>query len=92
MNITFRKMKNILVIASFVLSFALTASLVSNSLVQTALGQDLSNLKDEATKLLTGNDNSQRTNNNLVSTTNNSNSSDSSLTEKATGLLGGLLK
>lgn len=85
-------MKKILVIASFVLSFVLTASLVSNSLVQTALGQDLSTLKDEATKLLTGNDNSQRTNNNSVLTTNNSTSSDSSLTEKATGLLGGLLK
>lgn len=85
-------MKKILVIASFVLSFVLTASLGSNSLVQTALAQDLSSLKDEATKLLTGNDNSQRTNNNSVSTTNNSTSSDSSLTEKATGLLGGLLK
>ena len=85
-------MKKILVIASFVLSFVLTASLVSNSLDQTALGQDLSTLKDKAAKLLTGNDNSQRTNNNSVSTTNNSTSSDSSLTEKATGLLGGLLK
>ena len=85
-------MKKILVIASFVLSFVLTASLVSNSLDQTALAQDLSTLKDEATKLLTGNDNSQRTNNNSESTTNNSTSSDSSLTEKATDLLGGLLK
>ena len=84
-------MKKILVIASFVLSFVLTASLVSNSLVQTALAQDLSTLKDEATKLLTGNDNSQRTNNSSVSTTNDSTSSDSSLTEKATGILGGLL-
>ncbi|WP_458719427.1 hypothetical protein [Candidatus Nitrosocosmicus sp. R] len=84
-------MKKILVIASFVLSFVLTASLVSNSLGQTALAQDLSTLKDEATKLLTGNDNSQRTNNSSVSTTNDSTSSDSSLTEKATGILGGLL-
>jgi len=70
----------------------LTASLVSNSLDQTALAQDLSTLKDQATKLLTGNDNSQRTNNNSVSTTNDSTSSDLSLTEKATGLLGGLSK
>jgi hypothetical protein len=86
-------MKKILVIASFVLSFVLTASLVSNSLDQPALAQDLSTLKDQATNLLTGNDNSQRTNNNSASsTTNNSTSSDSSLTEKATGLLGGLSK
>jgi hypothetical protein len=85
-------MKKILVIATFVLSFVLTASLVSNLIVQTALAQDLSTLKDQATNLLTGNDNSQRTNNNSASTTNNSTSSDSSLTEKATGLLGGLSK
>jgi hypothetical protein len=85
-------MKKILVIVSFVLSFVLTASLVSNSLDQPALAQDLSTLKDKATNLLTGNDNSQRTNNNSASTTNSSTSSDSSLTEKATGVLGGLLK
>ncbi len=84
-------MKKVLVITSFILSFVLTASLVSNSLGQTALAQDLSTLKDEATKLLTGNDDSQRTNNSSVSATNDSTSTDSSLTEKATGLLGGLL-
>jgi hypothetical protein len=85
-------MKKILVIASFVLSFVLTASLVSHLLDQAALAQDLSTLKDQATNLLTGNDNGQRTNNSASSTTNNSTSSDSSLTEKATGLLGGLSK
>ncbi len=85
-------MKKILVITSFVLSFILTASLVGNSLDQVVMAQDLSAIKDQATKLLTGNDNSQRTNNNSVSTTNNSTSSDSSLTQKATDALGGLLK
>ncbi|GKS61355.1 hypothetical protein YTPLAS21_08130 [Candidatus Nitrosocosmicus sp.] len=81
-----------LVITSFVLLFILTVSLVSNSSTQTALAQDLSSLKDEATKLLTGNDNGQRTNNDSASTANNSTaSSDSSLREKATGALGGLL-
>ena len=83
-----------LVFASFVLSFALMASLVSNSIPQTALAQDLSTLKDEATKYLSGNDNSQSTNNNSASTTNSSSastSSGSSLTEKAKGALSGLL-
>ena len=85
-------MKN-LVFASFMLSFALMASLVSNSIVQTVLAQDLSTLKDQATKFLSGNDNSQSTNNNSASMTNSStsSSSDSSLREKATGALGGLL-
>lgn len=82
----------ILVIANFVLSFILISSLVSNSLDQVALAQDLSAIKDEATKLLTGNDNSQRTDNNSASTTDNSTSSDSSLTQKAIDVLGGLLK
>ncbi|WP_144732352.1 hypothetical protein [Candidatus Nitrosocosmicus arcticus] len=85
-------MMKILVIANFVLSFILTSSLVSNSLDQVALAQDLSAIKDEATKLLTGNENSQRTDNNSASTTDNSTSSDSSLTQKATDVLGGLLK
>jgi hypothetical protein len=57
-----------------------------------ALAQDLSAIKDQATKLLTGNDNSQRTDNSLTSTTDNSTSSDSSLSQKATDSLGGLLK
>ena len=82
----------ILIIANFMLSFILTASLVSNSLDQVALAQDLSAIKDQATKLLTGNDNSQRTDNSLTSTTDNSTSSDSSLSQKATDSLGGLLK
>jgi len=82
----------ILVTANFVLSFILISSLVSNSLDQVALAQDLSAIKDEATKLLTGNDNSQRTDNNSASTTDNSTSLDSSLTQKATNVLGGLLK
>jgi hypothetical protein len=74
------------------LSFILTASLVSNSLDQVAFAQDLSAIKDQATKLLTGNDNSQRTDNSSTSTTDNSTSSDSSLSQKATDSLGGLLK
>jgi hypothetical protein len=82
----------ILIIANFMLSFILTASLVSNSLDQVALAQDLSAMKDQATKLLTGNDNSQRTGNSSTSTTDNSTSSDSSLSQKATDALGGLLK
>ena len=82
----------ILIIANFMLAFILTASLVSNSLDQVALAQDLSAIKDQATKLLTGNDNSQRTDNISTSTTDNSTSSDPSLSDKATGLLGGLLK
>jgi len=85
-------MMKILVTANFVLSFILISSLVSNSLDQVALAQDLSAIKDEATKLLTGNDNSQRTDNNSASTTDNSTSLDSSLTQKATNVLGGLLK
>jgi len=85
-------MKKILVITSFVLSFILTASLVSNSLDQVVMAQDLSAIKDQATKLLTGNENSQRTDNNSTSITDNSTSSDSSLTQKATDALGGLLK
>ena len=64
MNISvWQKMKKILVFVNFVLSFILTATLVSYSLDQTALAQDLSTLKDQATNLLTGNDNSQRSNN-----------------------------
>ncbi len=85
-------MKKILVITSFVLSFILTASLVGNSLDQVVMAQDLSAIKDQATKLLTGNENSQRTDNNSTSITDNSTSSDSSLTQKATDALGGLLK
>jgi hypothetical protein len=85
-------MKN-LVFASFVMSLALMASLVSISIDQTVLAQDLSTLKDEAIKFLSGNDDSQSTNNNSASTTNSSDSSSSgsSLREKATGALGGLL-
>ncbi len=82
----------ILVITNFVLSFILTASLISNSLDQVVLAQDLSAIKNQATKLLTGNDNSQRTDNSSTSTTDNSTSSDSSLASKATDSLGGLLK
>lgn len=82
----------IIIIANFVLSFILTASLVSNSLEQVAWAQDLSSIKDQATKLLTGNDNSQRTDNISTSTADNSTSSDSSLSQKATDSFGGLLK
>jgi hypothetical protein len=82
----------ILIIANFMLSFILTASLVSKSLDQVALAQDLSAIKDQATKLLTGNDNSQRTDNISTSTSDNSTSSGSSLSQKATDSLGGLLK
>jgi hypothetical protein len=57
-----------------------------------ALAQDLSSIKDQATKFLTGNENSQRTDNSSTSTTDNSTSSDSSLSQKATDSLGGLLK
>ena len=86
-------MKKNLVITGFAMSFILMVSLVSYSLSQAALAQDLSTLKDEATKLLSGDDKGQKTNNDSASTTNtnNSRSSDSSLTEKATGVLGGLL-
>jgi CMP-N-acetylneuraminic acid synthetase len=82
----------ILIIGNFLLSFILTASLVSNSLDQVVLAQDLSAIKDQATKLLTGNDNSQRTDNSSTSTSDNSTSSGSSLSQKATDSLGGLLK
>jgi hypothetical protein len=82
----------ILIIANFMLSFILTASLVSNSLDQMALAQDLSAIKDQATKLLTGNDNSQRTGNSSTANIDNSTSSDSSFSQKATDALGGLLK
>lgn len=85
-------MKKTLVIATFALSIILTASLVSKTLDQTVLAQDLSTLKNEATKLLSGNDNSQRTGNNSLSTNDNSTSGGSSLKEKATGMIGGLLK
>ena len=87
-------LKKSLVIATFALSFILTATLVSKTLDQTVLAQDLSTLKDEATKLLSGNDNSQGTGNNLSSSSGNDNStsSGSSLKDKATGVIGGLLK
>jgi hypothetical protein len=85
-------LKKTLVIATFALSIVLTASLVSKTLDQTVLAQDLSTLKNEATKLLSGNDNSQRTGNNSLSTNDNSTSGGSSLKEKATGMIGGLLK
>ena len=86
-------LKKSLVIATFALSFILTAALVSKTLDQTVMAQGLSTLKDEATKLLSGNDNSKGTGNNLSSTGNdNSTSSGSSLKEKATGVIGGLLK
>jgi len=85
-------LKKTLVIATFALSIILTASLVSKTLDQTVLAQDLSTLKNEATKLLSGNDNSQRTGNNSLSTNDNSTSGGSSLKEKATGMIGGLLK
>ena len=85
-------MKKTLVIATFALSIVLTASLVSKTLDQTVLAQDLSTLKNEATKLLSGNDNSQRTGNNSLSTNDNSTSGGSSLKEKATGMIAGLLK
>jgi hypothetical protein len=85
-------LKKTLVIATFALSIILTASLVSKTLDQTVLAQDLSTLKNEATKLLSGNDNSQRTGNNSLSTNDNSTSGGSSLKEKATGMIGGLLR
>jgi hypothetical protein len=87
-------LKKSLFIATFALSFILTATLVSKTLDQTVLAQDLSSLKDEATKLLSGNDNSQGTGNNLSSSSGNDNStsSGSSLKDKATGVIGGLLK
>ena len=85
-------MKEIFVFTSLVLSFVLTASLTSISLGQMALAQDLSSLKDHATKLLTGNDNSQRTDNMSESASDNSTSSDSSLTRRATDALGAFLK
>ena len=85
-------MEKIFVFTSFVLSFVLTASLTSISLGQMALAQDLSSLKDHATKLLTGNDNSQRTDNMTESASDNSTSSDSSLTQRATDALGAFLK
>ncbi len=87
-------MNKIFVFANFALSLILTAHLVSNSLEQTALAQDLSTLKDQATKLLTGNGNSQGTDNTSTSssTTDNSTSSDSSLKQKATNALSGILK
>ena len=91
-NKVWPKLKKTLVIATFALSIVLTASLVSKTLDQTVLAQDLSTLKNEATKLLSGNDNSQRTGNNSLSTTDNSTSGGSSLKEKATGLIGGLLR
>ena len=91
-NKVWPKLKKTLVIATFALSIVLTASLVSKTLDQTVLAQDLSTLKNEATKLLSGNDNSQRTGNNSLSTTDNSTSGGSSLKEKATGMIGGLLK
>jgi len=85
-------MKKIFVFTSFVLSFVLTASLASISWGQMALAQDLSSLKDHATKLLTGNDNSQRTDNMSESASDNSTSSDSSLTQRATDALNAFLK
>ena len=85
-------MEKIFVFTSFVLSFVLTASLTSISLGQMALAQDLSSLKDHATKLLTGNDNSQRTDNMTESASDNSTSSDSSLTQRATDALSAFLK
>ena len=85
-------MKKIFVFTSFVLSFVLTASLTSISLGQMALAQDLSSLKDHATKLLSGNDKSQRTDNMSESASDNSTSSDSSLTQRATDALGAFLK
>ena len=91
-NKVWPKLKKTLVIATFALSIVLTASLVSKTLDQTVLAQGLSTLKNEATKLLSGNDNSQRTGNNSLSTNDNSTSGGSSLKEKATGMIGGLLK
>jgi len=85
-------MKKIFVFTSLVLSFVLTASLTSISLGQMALAQDLSSLKDHATKLLTGNDKSQRTDNMSESASDNSTSSDSSLTQRATDALSAFLK
>ena len=85
-------MKEIFVFTSLVLSFVLTASLTSISLGQMALAQDLSSLKDHATKLLTGNDKSQRTDNMSESASDNSTSSDSSLTQRATDALSAFLK
>ncbi|MDN5846875.1 MAG: hypothetical protein L0H53_11445 [Candidatus Nitrosocosmicus sp.] len=85
-------MKEIFIFASFVLSFVLAASLVSSSLDQMALAQDLSSLKDQATKSLSGNDNSQSTDNTPASTIDNSTSSDSSLTPRATEALSAFLK
>ena len=85
-------MKKIFVFTSFVLSFVLTSSLASVSLGQMALAQDLSSLKDYATKLLTGNDNSPRTSNMSESATDNSTSSDSSLKHRATDALSAFLK
>ena len=90
-NKVWSKLKKSLVIATFALSIVLTASLVSKTLDQTVLAQDLSTLKNEATKLLSGNDNSQRTSNNSSSVTDNSTSGGSSLKEKASGIIGGLL-
>lgn len=85
-------MNKTLAMATFVLSFILIASLVSKTLDQTVLAQDLSTIKDAATKLLNGNDHKQGTNNNSTSSATENSTSGGSLTDKATGIIGGLLK
>lgn len=91
-NKIWSKLNKTLVIATFALSLILTAALVSKTLDQTVLALDLSTLKDEATKLLSGNNDSQRTGNNSSTASDNSTAGGSFLKEKATGVIGGLLK
>ncbi|MBA3749955.1 MAG: hypothetical protein H0X03_03520 [Nitrosopumilus sp.] len=92
MNQIENKLKKTLVIASFVLSFILAASLVSITSKHMASAIDLSSIKQDATSLLTGNNNSNTTNNNTTSTTDNSNSTGASLKQKATNAIGELIK
>ena len=84
--------KTCLVIASFALCSILGASLFSITMNHNALAQDLSSIKDKASTLLNGQSGSNNTGGSSTNNTSTGDTSTSSLKDKASNAIGGLLK
>ena len=84
--------KTYLVITSFALCSILGASLFSITMIQHALAQDLSSIKDKASDLLNSQSGSNNTGGSINNNTSTGDTSTSSLKDKASNAIGSLLK
>jgi hypothetical protein len=80
------------VIASFALCSILVASLISMTMNQHALAQDLSSIKDKASELLNSQSGSNNTGGSVNNNTSTGDTGTSSLKDKASNAIGSLLK